>query len=127
MFHPMLHKRGPVGVVADALADGIARAVDRLTRPKTDPALDFVTNVLPMVPTLIQALKPCAPLDLDGPKVKQVRREFAAEEAHLQAAFAEKRARLVAEFGPRFDEARASDETQYSDDEPAEAAPVAAA
>lgn len=111
MFHSMLIKRGALGVVADA----VARGVDRLTQPKEDPTLQFIMSALPMVPTLLQALKPCAPLDLDGPKVKQVRREFNAEEAHLAAEFAAKRARLVADFGPRFDEARTTDEAQQYD------------
>jgi hypothetical protein len=118
MFHPMLHMRGPLGVVADA----IARGIDRLIEPKPDPTLQFVTGALPLVPALLQALKPSTPVDLDGPKVKQVRREFAAEEARLQAVFAESRARLVADFGPRFDQARAADELEYDADEDAESA-----
>jgi hypothetical protein len=106
----MMQNRGPFRVVADAIANAISRGVDHLTRPKTDPALQFLASVLPVVPSIVSALRPLPPLDLDGPKVKQVRREFEAEEAHLKALFAEKRARLVADFGPRFDEAHAADD-----------------
>lgn len=126
MSHGTLHRRGPLGIIADSIAHGIARGVDRLVGPKSDPMLDFATNVLPLVPTLIQALKPCAPLDLDGPMVKQVQREFAAEEARLHAEYAEKRAALVADFGPRFIEAGASDDKLYGNGNEAEAAAVGA-
>jgi hypothetical protein len=106
----MFTNRGPLGVVADA----IARGVDRLTKQKADPLLQFITDALPVMPAVIQALKPCPSVDLDGPKVKQLRYEFAAEEASLKAAFAEKRARLVAKFGSRFDEALAADDAHYA-------------
>jgi hypothetical protein len=116
----MFTNRGPLGVVADA----IARGLDRLTTPKADPLLQFITNALPVMPAVIRALQPCASVDLDGPKVKQLRYEFAAEEASLQAAFAEKRARLVAKFGPRFDQARAADDAQYISGDEADLAVV---
>jgi hypothetical protein len=110
MFYPrmpMCHHRSSFRVVADAIANAISRGVDHLTRPKADPKLQLLAGLVPMI---LDTLRPPRPLDLDGPKVKQVRREFAAEEAHLQALFAEKRARLVADFGPRFDEAQAADD-----------------
>jgi hypothetical protein len=106
----MFRQPGPFSVIADAIAH-------RLTVPKADPMLQFITGALPALPALLQALKPPTPIDLDGPKVKQVQREYAAEEAHLRASFAEARARLVADFGPRLDQARAADELQDGSDE----------
>jgi hypothetical protein len=120
-------------IIADAVADAIHSGVDYLTRPKTDPALQFLTTVLPMVPGIVQALKPPVPVDNDGPTVQQVKRELAAEEAHLRALFAERRARLLADFVPRFEAARAADDTHADEDSQSlgdavtEAAAVAAA
>ena len=120
-------------IIADAIADAITRCVDHLTRPKKDPALQFLTTVLPMVPSIVQALKPPVPVDDDGPKVQQVKRELAAEEAHLRALFAERHARLIADFLPRFQAAHAADgshaaeESQCFSDETSEPGAVAAA
>jgi hypothetical protein len=103
-------KKNEVSFIGLAVADAISRGVGYLTRPRTDPTLSFLSTVLPLVPTMVEAVKSLLPVDLDGPKVKQVRRELAAEEAHIKALFAEQHARLVAEFGPRLDEARSADE-----------------
>jgi len=103
---PQPPQRGPIGVVADSVAGAIARAFARIGAPKRDAALDFLLGVLPNIPTLIQVLKPSVPVDLDGPAVQQVKRELAAQEAHLAAVTAEKRARLIADFGPKFDAAQ---------------------
>jgi hypothetical protein len=103
-------KKNAVNFVGLALADAISRGADYLTRPRTDPTLSFLSTVLPLVPTMVEAVKSSLPTDLDGPKVKQVRRELAAEEAHLKALFAEQQARLVVEFGPRLEEARLADD-----------------
>ena len=115
-------------IIADAIADAINRGVDHLTRPKNEPTLQFLTTVLPMVPTIVQALRPPIPVDNDGPKVQQVKRELAAEEAHLRALFAERHARLIADFVPRFQAAQATDgspaaeESQFIGDETSEPA-----
>ena len=103
-------KKSAVDVVGLAVADAISRGVDYLTRPRQDPTLHFLSSVLPLVPTMVEAVKASLPVDLDGPKLKQARRQLAAEEAHLEAIFAEQRARLIVEHGPRIDEARAADE-----------------
>jgi hypothetical protein len=120
-------------IIADAIADAINRSVDHLTRPRTDPALQFLTNVLPMVPGIVQAFKPPVVVDNNGAQVQTVKRELAAEEAHLRALFAERHARLIADFVPRFETARAADdasaaeEVQTMGDAPKEAAAAAAA
>jgi len=109
MFQPMPEipqaPRGPIGVVADSVAEMIARALGRVAAPTRDP-FDFLLGVLPTIPTLIQLFKPSAPVDMDGPTVQQVKRELAAQEAQLAAEAAAKRARLVADFAARFDVAR---------------------
>ena len=103
-------------IIADAIADAITRGVDHLTRPRTDPALHFITNVLPHVRSIVDAFRPPVPVDNDGPKVKQVKRELNAEEAHLRALFAEKHACLIADFGPRIEAARAADDTRAAEE-----------
>jgi hypothetical protein len=113
MFQPMMNctRPGPIRVVVDSVAGAIARLCMKVAAPERDALGDFMTNVLPLLPSVLQVLKPSAPVDLDGPKVQQIKRELAAEEAHLTAVHAEKLARLVADFGPKFDAARAADET----------------
>jgi len=106
---PQLPLRGPIGLVADAVACAVARALGQIGAPKRNDALDFLLGILPNVPTLIQALKPAVPVDLDGPAVQQVKRELAAAEAHIAAVANESRARLIADFGAKFDAARAVD------------------
>jgi hypothetical protein len=103
-------KKSAVNFVGLAVADAISRGVDYLTRPRQDATLSFLSTVVPLLPTMVEAVKASLPADLDGPKVKQVRRELAAEEAHLKTLFAEQQARLVVEFGPRLEEARLADE-----------------
>lgn len=92
------------------IVESCTRAVDRLRAPKADPVLQFLLEALPLLPSVVQALKPSVPVDLDGPRVKQVHLDFAAAQARLQADFTANRAQLVADYGPRFVAARASDD-----------------
>jgi hypothetical protein len=108
-FRNQTGDRGALHIVADAIAVAIWRGVERVTQPKTDRTFQAVTSLLPAVQSLIHMLKPPVPVDLDGPRVKQLRRELAAHEARLHAKYTERRAWLVADFGPRFDEAHAAD------------------
>lgn len=111
-------KRSAMGIVVDALANAVARCVNRIAAPKLEPTLDFVTQVLPIVPALLDALKPRAPLESDGPAMKQARRELAAEEARLHAEHDAHLAAVVANFGPRFIEAAAADDVLRANGEP---------
>jgi hypothetical protein len=106
----------------------IHRGVDHLIRPERDSFLDFFDGIGPHLPSIIESLskvmRPPIPMDTDGPNVKQVRQELRAEEAHLDAEHAEKRARLVAEFGPRFDKAQRIDNLDLAIADNMKAAPA---
>lgn len=108
MIEETNNKRGPLGVAADALAQALSRALARVGAPKPDP-MQYLPHLMGFVPSLIEVLKP-APAHVDGPMTMQARREFAAEDARLNAEHLAKRAALVADFGPRFIEAGAADE-----------------
>jgi hypothetical protein len=107
---PGITARNPLHVVGHALAHGVARLIERWTEPKPDPIARFFSSASIALPAITQLLKPPVPLDVDGRNVKQIRRELAAEEARLDAEHAEKRARLIADFGPKFLEAFEADD-----------------
>ena len=101
-------------LIAEQIFTVIHRGIDHLMQPEHDPMLGFINGIAPTLPSIMQSLKTLLyrpmSVDADGPNVKQVRRELAAEEARLETEHAEKRARLVAEFGPRFDKAQRMDD-----------------
>jgi hypothetical protein len=114
---PEIIERTPLRIVADAAANGIARVIERWTEPKPDPVTRFFTAASIALPSILQLLKPLQPVDVDGPRVRQVRRKLASEEARLVAEHAERRARLIADFGPRFNDAQAEDDEVALSDE----------
>jgi hypothetical protein len=114
---PGITERNPLHVVGHALAHGVARVIERWTDPKPDQIARFFSSASIALPAITQLLKPAVPVDIDGRNVRQVRRELAAEEARLDAEHAEKRARLIADFGPKFLQAyEADDETTADED-----------
>jgi hypothetical protein len=92
-------------VIVDSISSVAHRALDHLLSPQTDPMIEFLTGFVPMIPMLIQTFKPQQPVDSSGPRLKQLQREIAAEDARLSAEHAAKRARMIAKFGPRLDRA----------------------
>lgn len=101
----------PLAAIADALASAAVRIINRVAAPMAKPLglADQLSHVMPFVPMLLDAFRPFLRDDADGPTVKQLRREFAAEEARLQAEHAARLATLTADFGPKFLDAAACD------------------
>lgn len=106
-------------VAVDALAHTVqaqAQTIERLSTPEPDRftpfMMDLINTASPLLVQMLQQRTTAAPNGgaAIGPRERQVRAEFDAEEAKLRSAFTEARARLVADFGPRFTEAHAEDE-----------------
>ena len=114
---PGITEPNPLHIVGHALAHGVARAIERWMEPKTDPFDRFLSTASIVLPAITQLLKPATPLDVDGRNVRQIRRELAAEEARLDAEHAEKRARLIADFGPKLLEAFEADDEAVADED----------
>jgi hypothetical protein len=107
---------GPLRLIADAAADAICRVLGRAGRDQSPLQAEKILTLVPMVKTVVDLFRPPQPpADIRGPKLRQVEREFTAEEASLKADFEKARARLLAEFGPRFNQARADDDESLFD------------
>lgn len=79
--------------------------------PRDEPDLfERFLQLVPSVLSVVQAYNKPAQIIPEGPHMQQVRAEFNAERATFDRELAEKHARLVAAFGPRFIEARKLDE-----------------
>lgn len=107
-----------VGALASTVAAQTA-LIDRLTTPEPSGLQRFAEILQPhavqlgalLGQALVQRTQP-PPLEgaYDGPRERQVRAEYHAQQARLDHELAEKRAQLVADFGPRFVEARRADD-----------------
>ena len=102
---------GPLRTVVNAAADTLSRILHRMGRDRVEIQAKHMAAVIPVAKSIFEMLRaPEPPRDCGGPKVKQVNRELAAEEASLSAEFTKMRAKLVADFGPRFAKADAEDD-----------------
>ncbi len=100
-----------MNTIAEALARNLDKIVDRVTgraaAESTERWMGLLMQAIPVIQQIIQP--PHKHAVAEGERERQVRAEFEAEHAVLEREFAEKHARLVASFGPRFVEARLAD------------------
>lgn len=116
-----------------SLNQKLHRLVDAVTprQPSPPPQPEWIDRVLQLAPMFLstwQTLKAQRmQQEAAGPHEQQVRAEFHAEHTVFDRELAEKMARLVAAFGPRFVEARKLDAEQRRPVAPASSPYVTAA
>jgi hypothetical protein len=100
-----------MNTIVEALTRNLDKIVDRLTgraaAESTERWMGLLMQAIPVVQQMFETRR--SPAAAEGVRERQVRAEFEAEHAVLEREFAEKHARLVASFGPRFVEARLAD------------------
>lgn len=104
-----------LGVAVDALAQTVqsqAATICQLTAPAPDVIGPLLASLMPLAAQLLQRYADPPPIQAhaEGLRERLVHAEYHAELAQLEREHAAARARLVADFGPRFHDARKGDD-----------------